>query len=212
MDSKRLLVITAHPDDAELMCYGTIAKYLSDGYKCRLVIASDGKNGGSDDRKKESNIAFSKLNIDMHYLNFEDGNIPFNISLMSRLRNLILDYNPSVIITHYPDTKGIEHQDHAVVAKAVINTITKIKSNVNLVLLAEPLISEITNFKPNLFVDISIWAEDKKNALNKHTSQLNKYYMNLDFINLRLKMHSMTVPSKSATKSYEAFEVLFQII
>lgn len=212
MNSQKLLVITAHPDDAEIMCYGTIAKYLSKGYTCKLIIASEGKNGGSNNRKKESSIAFSKLDIDMYYLNLDDGNILFNISLMSKLRDLILEYNPSVIITHYPDTKGIEHQDHTVVAKAVINIITKIQSNVNLVLLAEPLISEITDFKPNMFVDISAWAEEKKIALKKHISQSNKFYMNSDFINLRLQMHSMSVPSKSVTKAYEAFEILFQIV
>lgn len=211
MNEQKLLVITAHPDDAEIMCYGTIAKHHAAGYDCLVVVCSDGKNGGKADRKKESKNALSKLKINTKYLDFEDGKIQFDIDLISEIRRIIETYNPNIVITHYPEAKGFEHQDHTAIAKAVINAVSKIQSNIRLVLLAEPMITGMTDFKPNYFIDITEWEKEKKKALKKHISQSKKYYMTSQYVDLRLKAYSMSVPEKSLKKTYEVFEMLFQI-
>ena len=42
MNKKKLCVIVAHPDDAEVLCYGTIQKYLRKGWFCRILIVTSG--------------------------------------------------------------------------------------------------------------------------------------------------------------------------
>lgn len=207
---KRLLVIMAHPDDAELLCFGTIAKHLSHGGECKIVIATDGSKGGTD-RLEESKEAFFELPVDMDCLHLDDGNVQFNIYTNTVVRSIIRMYNPDYVITHYPDSTGVEHQDHTAIAKAVINTVIKTKSNIKKVLLAEPLISTQTAFNPNCFVDITEWNHQKQVALKRHESQSAKYYINEDYLNWRTSIHSMSVPMKDMSKAYEAFELLIEV-
>ena len=55
MNKKKLCVIVAHPDDAEVLCYGTIQKYLRKGWFCRILIVTSGDKGANIDRKQETN-------------------------------------------------------------------------------------------------------------------------------------------------------------
>ena len=45
---KRLMAISAHPDDMEFGCAGTIAKWIREGWEGALVICTDGRAGTSD--------------------------------------------------------------------------------------------------------------------------------------------------------------------
>ena len=42
---KRLMAISAHPDDMEFGCGGTIGKWIREGWEGALVIATDGRAG-----------------------------------------------------------------------------------------------------------------------------------------------------------------------
>ncbi len=58
-----LLVIAAHPDDAELGCGGTIAKHISLGYKVGIVDLTRGELGtrGTPDIRKSEAEASAKI-------------------------------------------------------------------------------------------------------------------------------------------------------
>ena len=47
-ESKKVLVITPHPDDAESGAGGTIAKWSSQGANIALVVCTNGNKGTSD--------------------------------------------------------------------------------------------------------------------------------------------------------------------
>lgn len=207
---KRLLVLMAHPDDAEILCYGTIRKYISAGWECRIAIATDGSRGACD-RMKETGAAFADVNVSICCLELEDGNIQFSIDSISRIRDEIDRYSPNCIITHFPETSGIEHQDHIAVGKAVINSAFRTSGVLEKVLLAEPLLISGTSFTANYYVDITDWYENKLMALSKHVSQKEKFYMSESFSDLRAHQYSHLLMDKDKSRCYEAFQALFVV-
>jgi len=203
--NKKLLVIIGHPDDAEITCFGTIMKYYAAGWSCKLIMASNGNQGTSldVDRLGECKAVYSAHDIDVTCLNLPDGYVPYNIETITAVRNEIEKFQPHTIITHYPDTGGTEHQDHATIGKAVINSILRIPHRVTQVLLAQPLFSELSDFRPNYFVNIDEWYEEKIEALKKYETQCQKYYMGENFTAFRAYL-----PIASCTDSkFEAFQL-----
>ena len=45
---KSVLVVTPHPDDSELGCGGTIAKWISQGAEVTYLLCTNGDKGSSD--------------------------------------------------------------------------------------------------------------------------------------------------------------------
>ena len=43
-----VLVLTAHPDDCDLACGGTVAKWAADGAEVSLLVLTDGSKGSHD--------------------------------------------------------------------------------------------------------------------------------------------------------------------
>lgn len=205
MNKKKLCVIVAHPDDAELLCYGTIQKYLRDGWFCRILIVTSGNKGANIDRKKETMEAFKNSQTDLKYLNFLDGDVEMKYDLLSHIREELNTYQPNIVITHYPDSSGVEHQDHVAIGKAVINNIVRVPFSIEKLLLAEPLLSSKTSFEANYYVDISEWFEAKMEAIQKHRSQEDKFYMSRRFQTVRMQEHNGLVSRDNLLKYYEAF-------
>lgn len=205
MKKKKLFVIVAHPDDAELLCYGTIQKYLRAGWFCRILIMTSGNKGANIDRKKETAKAFKNSQIDIKYLDFSDGYVEMNYDLLSNIREELNNYQPNVVITHYPDDSGVEHQDHVAIGKAVINNVIRVPFSIEKLLLAEPLLSAKTSFEANYFVDISEWFEEKIQAIQEHRSQENKFYMNLGFQIVHMQEYNGVISKNDLSKYYEAF-------
>ena len=205
MNKKKLCVIVAHPDDAEVLCYGTIQKYLRKGWFCRILIVTSGEKGANIDRKQETNKAFENSQIDIKYLSFLDGDVEMKFDLVSHIRKELNAYEPNVVITHYPDSSGVEHQDHVAIGKAVINNVVRVPFPIEKLLLAEPLLSSKTSFEANYYVDISEWFEEKMEAIQKHRSQEGKFYMNRIFQIVRMQGYNGVVSRENLTKYYEAF-------
>ena len=44
----RVMAIFAHPDDAEFLCAGTIARLTRSGYRAHYVLATSGDKGSDD--------------------------------------------------------------------------------------------------------------------------------------------------------------------
>jgi len=126
MDKKRLLIITAHPDDAELMFGGTISKYKKKGNMVDIIIVTNGENwnrlGINDSaeiisiRKAEAKKAAKVLGVDnISFLNMKDGLVESK-ELITVLIGEIRKSNPNIILSH---SKAEGHPDHKQVSIAV---------------------------------------------------------------------------------------------
>jgi LmbE family N-acetylglucosaminyl deacetylase len=139
----KVLVVFAHPDDAEIYCGGTIARLIKDGKRVRVVKMSSGNKGSRQEkvteaelkktRETEDSKAMSELGIkpeDSLYLNFGDGEIDNSLGTIGILVEQIRTFQPDIIITHNPediiirfdkDVNWVNHRDHRNTGMSVVD-------------------------------------------------------------------------------------------
>ncbi len=118
-----LLVISAHPDDAEISAAGTIIKSVQEGKKIALVDLTQGERGtrGSAElRMKEAERASEIMGI--HYReNLQLADCFFTDTPENKMRvmDAIRKYQPEVVFTN---SLRDRHPDHARSAKLVADS------------------------------------------------------------------------------------------
>jgi LmbE family N-acetylglucosaminyl deacetylase len=176
----KIIAIGAHPDDIELACGGTIAKACRQGHIIKMVIvtgkSSQGHSGMSirtkAEAKEEACEAATILGVkDLEVLGYEDMAVPYSARLISQLDQIITDFRPNIILTHFPfDT----HQDHIHTAQSTISAARRF----NTILMYEPINQSgrgYVAFRPQVYIDISEVKDQKMKALQAHHSQHKKY-------------------------------------
>ncbi len=140
MDFERALVVFAHPDDAEFLCGGTIAKWVGEGTEVRYVCATDGSAGWngpdlgrseiSETRKREMRDAAEALGVaDVKFLDFVDGSLQADLTLRKAITREVRRARPDVIVTFDPSVRWvarryINHPDHVAVGDAVLAVVS----------------------------------------------------------------------------------------
>lgn len=128
MKNKKVMVITAHPDD-ETYCSGTLAKLADDGNHIMLVIATSGNRGTIDPavnpadlaqtRQKEMAAAAEILGIqETIWLGYDDGGLFEATDLKEKMFKVIRQYRPDVVFTFDPWKRYDFHSDHRAVGFA----------------------------------------------------------------------------------------------
>ncbi len=119
-DTLDILAIFAHPDDAELLCGGALAKSVGRGHKVGILDLTAGEMGSQGTpelRKKEATRAAEILGVGMRrcaglpdsgLMNTEEQRLP----VIRSLREL----RPSTVVTHW---KVGRHRDHRVASELV---------------------------------------------------------------------------------------------
>ncbi len=212
---KTVLAIFAHPDDAELTCFGTLSKLSRKNYRVVICIATNGEAGlGPDEtnqRIEEAQNAADIIGATLEIGNFPDGSVAHDRFLLTTIELWMKKYNPEIIITHAPEPERAGHQDHVSVSTAVSNAVARLR-NSRLLLFAEPP-KPSQNFHPNLIVDISSHAQIKQQAILLHRSQIKKWYFSAETIALRSKwwLHSLALcqddEQSTSVTDVEAFQI-----
>lgn len=193
----KILIITAHPDDAEIWCGGTIAQTCLNGGEVKSIIVT-----GTNKRIKES-ISTSKLipSFEPIFLNqnqFEDF---IKIEISDKISDVIHNFQPEIIITHQPEDF---HIDHRRVSELTLMSLLRLghKNYPNRVYYCNTYFQKdrlSNSFSPDSFVDISNYFSLKKKLISMHKSQRITYY--LDMIEAMDKMNGI----KSGVEYAEAF-------
>lgn len=108
-----LLILSVHPDDAELGCAGTILKHIALGKKVGIVDLTRGElgtRGSADIREQEATAAAKMLGITIREnLNLRDGFFNNGEEEKRKVITAIRKYQPEIVITNaYHD----RHPDH----------------------------------------------------------------------------------------------------
>lgn len=108
-----ILVLSVHPDDAELGCSGTILKHIAMGHKAGIVDLTRGElgtRGSADIREQEAAAAASILGLSVRdNLGIPDGFFENTKEYQLKVISAIRNYQPRIIITNaYHD----RHPDH----------------------------------------------------------------------------------------------------
>jgi bacillithiol biosynthesis deacetylase BshB1 len=109
-----LLVICAHPDDAELSCGATLIKHQELGYTTGVIDLTEGElgtRGSRQIRKLEAQKASEIMKLSIREnLGLRDGWFQIDEENKLRIIQKIRKYQPDIIITNAPDDR---HPDHS---------------------------------------------------------------------------------------------------
>lgn len=187
-----VLAVYSHPDDADIACAGTLARWVRAGADVHLVICTNGGKGTKDpalmptvlanQRALEVEDSSKVTGISSHIsLGQPDGEIENSSALRSAIVAQIRRVRPDVVCGHDPTAvffgqEYFNHRDHREVGWALLDALSPAAAlphyfpdsgpphQVNTVLLSGTL-------EPNVWVDISDTIELKVNAVECHRSQ-----------------------------------------
>ena len=120
---QRILVIMAHPDDAEFICGGTIARLAADGCDISYVLVTSGNRGSHEAdmtmerlakiREEEQRHAADMLGVrEVTFLGHNDGEVEVTLALRGELVHAIRRAQPDVLFTFDPWRPYEIHPDH----------------------------------------------------------------------------------------------------
>ena len=128
-----VLAIFAHPDD-EIGCAGTMANHSENGDDVHLAFLTKGENITNMDGTEEEIIARRKahtekieklLGVTVHFLDFPDSLIEYNVLGGYKVARLIKEVKPNIIITwNQPENLFGSHPDHVNTSKLVMDAVS----------------------------------------------------------------------------------------
>lgn len=132
----RALVVTAHPDDMEFGCAGTLARWADAGAEITLCIATDGSTGTQDRalmgerlreaRREESQRAADIVGIaEVTWLDYRDGYVEYDLGLRRDIARVFRRYRPHRFVVMDPtptiEDRFINHPDHRAIGQACLD-------------------------------------------------------------------------------------------
>jgi len=191
------MVVVAHPDDAEFMVAGTVAKWTQRGADVTYVVITKGDKGSEDPamtpsrltiiREAEQRAAGALLGVSRYeFMGYEDGYLQHTLDLRRDLTRLIRLHRPEVVMCFDPTTRFLgdfypNHPDHRASGDATVDAIfPSARDRLTFPeLLADGLephkVAQIwmgSTREPNVWVDIGETLPIKQQALRCHPSQL----------------------------------------
>ncbi|MCY3647137.1 MAG: PIG-L family deacetylase [Chloroflexi bacterium] len=198
---ERAMVVVAHPDDAEFMVAGTVAKWAGRGAEVTYVVITNGNKGSEDPemtptrlaeiREAEQRAAGLILGVkNFEFLGYEDGYLVHTLDLRRDITRMIRKYRPEVVVTFDPTARFMfdsyaNHPDHRAAGDATVDAI--FPSARDRLTFPELLSDGLEPHKvkqlwmgsgaganANVWVDITETIDLKKKALAAHPSQLSE--------------------------------------
>lgn len=196
-DINRVLVVTAHPDDADFGAAGTIALFVDRGIEVTYLLVTDGDAGGNERtqdnagmaevRRAEQIAAAKAVGVtDVRFLGYADGTVVPTLELRRDIARVIRLVRPDLVITHHPDRNyqfiAPSHPDHRAVGGATLDAVYPDARNPYAFpeLLKDEGLDAWTarevwltgGTAPNHWVDITDSIDRKLTALTSHVSQV----------------------------------------
>jgi LmbE family N-acetylglucosaminyl deacetylase len=192
---KRVMVVTAHPDDSEFGAGGTVAKLTREGKTVTYCVVTNGNKGSSDRsmtperlvtiREEEQRNAARVLGVDtVDFLGFPDCELENTRESRMAVTAAIRRHRPDLIICQNPNrTKnfGASHRDHREAGGILLDCVYPLARDHMAFpeLLAEGLephtVKEVHTMwwdEPEVVVDTSDTIDLKIKALLCHVSQI----------------------------------------
>ncbi|MBM3693984.1 MAG: PIG-L family deacetylase [Actinobacteria bacterium] len=193
----RALAVYAHPDDPEISCGGTLARWAAAGCHVAVCITTRGDKGTTDPgadpdalaarRREEAAAAAEVLGVaEVHHLDHPDGDLEDSTVVRGELVRLVRRLRPEVVCC--PDPTAVffggtyfNHRDHRVTGWATLDAVAPAAANPHYFPehraegLAVHQVRQVYlsgTLAPDTWVDIGATIERKIDALFCHASQL----------------------------------------
>lgn len=192
--NKNILAFMAHPDDAEFLCAGTLARLKKLGFAIHIATMTAGDGGSAKlsneeiaaIRFREAQQAAAILEADFYCAQQQDFFVNFGKSSMQAALEIIRCTNPILVITHSPQDYMTDHEQTSMIVRAACFAASAVNAKTEVVDPASPL-SAIPHLyyadalegkdifgqtiQPGFYVDISEVIETKSAMLACHASQ-----------------------------------------
>ncbi len=134
MEPVDVMVISAHPDDAEFGAAGTVARWAKEGKTIMYVVCTSGDKGTSDRnmdiknlskiREKEQLAAANVLGVrDVLFLKYPDQELEDTPGFRKHIVRIIRTYRPEIIISSDPYRRYLWHRDHRIIGQVVLDAV-----------------------------------------------------------------------------------------
>jgi LmbE family N-acetylglucosaminyl deacetylase len=188
-----LMCIMAHPDDIDFGSAGSVARWCSEGWTVYYVLATSGDKGTHGEmtpqelaatREEEQREAARILGVkDVIFLGYPDGFLEPTTELRGQIVRLFRKYKPDVVLTWDGFRTSFNHFDHRNIGIAVRDAVFPAVRDhlyypehgrdeglepyfrVNEMLL-------VGADKPDYFVDVTNFIDQKVDAILAHKSQV----------------------------------------
>lgn len=181
----------AHPDDAEILCAGTLIRLREKGWKVHIATATAGDCGTMDKspweisaiRVREAQASAGLIEAKYHCLDEKDGLVVYDKPTLRKAIDLFRRVAPGVVFTHPPEDYMGDHEQVSRIARAVAfvysaPNISKLPRNpeggIPHLYFCDPIEGIDHHGKvvrPEVLVDISAEMELKEKMLASHASQ-----------------------------------------
>lgn len=187
------LAVYAHPDDPDVACGGTLARWAAAGCRVEVTVCTSGDKGTSDPmveplelsarREREMAAAAAVLGLaGQHRLGYLDGELEDDRQLRRQLVGLVRALRPEAVVCPDPTAAFFgqdyfNHRDHRVLGWATLDALAPAAASplyfpdrgpahqVGVVYLSGTL-------EPDVWVDVSATLEQKVKAVLCHQSQV----------------------------------------
>jgi len=216
----RVLAVVAHPDDAELLCAGTLARARADGAVIGTCVLCQGDKGQPSKpvrglamvRRKEMRAAADLLGAVLFLGGHPDGELADNRSQRLKLVETYRRFKPTLVLAHAPEDYHPDHRAASALAEAASwFCASRGHQTKSPAVKTPPALwwmdtMNMSGFTPGFFVDISIFARLKIQLLECHASQLQRG-KDADFSPLvdLLRMQMRTRGTQAGVAAAEAF-------
>ncbi len=187
-----VLAVFAHPDDPDVACGGSLARWAREGTEVHVVVCARGEKGTLDPAVDTARLGVARLaelaaagavigTATQHLLGYPDGELPGGSLLESQIVALVRRVRPDVVMCHDPEAVMFgqdyyNHRDHRMVGWSTLDAVSPAAAlphyfpalgpahQVRTVYLSGTLV-------PDVWVDIGHTIETKVQAVNCHATQ-----------------------------------------
>ena len=125
-EKKIALALMAHPDDAEMMCAGTLIRLAEAGWEIHIATAAPGDCGTMTEncwdisctRTNEARKAVSLIGGTYHCLDERDGLVVYDKPTLQKAIDLFRGGAPTLALTHTPADYMMDHVMVSMLARA----------------------------------------------------------------------------------------------
>ena len=199
-----ILAISAHPDDIELSCSGTLIAHKTQGYTTGILDLTEGEmstRGTPETRQKESAEASQIMGLSLRE-NLGLSDAKFDLSFENQLRviKVLRKFRPEIILANalydrHPDhVRAAELIEEAVFKSGLVKIDTEDENGIQSPWRPKKVFHYIqsVSLEPDFICDISAHMEEKMAAIRVFKSQFfdpkskepDTYISNPDFLKL----------------------------
>jgi LmbE family N-acetylglucosaminyl deacetylase len=185
---ERVLAVVAHPDDAEVLCAGTLARARRDGAAIGICVLCRGDRGQTGTpianlagvRRREMAAAAKLLGAMLLRGEFGDGQLVDGPAQRRKVLGIYRRFRPTLVLAHWREDYHADHRAAGALAEAASWFCASAGHRTRAAALdGQPALwwmdtMSMTGFEPGFFVDVSDQIEVKCRMLACHRSQLQR--------------------------------------